>query len=283
MQNYAPKSKSLNNIATQLCDLATQALNNELSLYPKAGLVSFIDNGSHKDMNHITFRNSIDILQDYWLEIARLGVLGVDFSQLRQAGINAEIKMSHATNNINTHRGSIFILGILVAGVAYAKQHQLAFVDIPQIIIKLWGDDLIKHQLNKFSHGSVVRQKYATQSNIVMQASKGFPDVWQRYYPFLVKSLQQYGELAYLQLFYEILSTTEDTNLLYRGGINGLKWAKQQASIFLAGGGVEHENYFSHGEQIHHKFIKRNLSPGGCADLFSATIFLHNVRQLLWG
>jgi triphosphoribosyl-dephospho-CoA synthase len=32
---------------------------------------------------------------------------------------------------------------------------------------------------------------------------------------------------------------------------------------------------------IHHEFIRRRLSPGGCADLLAATIFLDAVERWL--
>ena len=51
------------NIAT----LATKALLYEVSISPKAGLVSRLSNGSHKDMNFYIFIDSSLALHNYFL------------------------------------------------------------------------------------------------------------------------------------------------------------------------------------------------------------------------
>src|ERR1700738_5087169 len=46
-------------------------------------------------------------------------------------------------------------------------------------------------------------------------------------------------EAARVQSFFALLEAMEDTNLLYRGGAAGLRFAKVQAAAFLKQGGIK--------------------------------------------
>ena len=52
----------------EVAKLATKALLYEVSISPKAGLVSRLSNGSHKDMNFYTFIDSALSLDEYFSE-----------------------------------------------------------------------------------------------------------------------------------------------------------------------------------------------------------------------
>lgn len=263
----------------QLSKLASQALMLELETYPKPGLVSFLDNGSHNDMDANTFIASINSLSSYWQDIAEAGLKAAPFSQLKSLGVNAEEKMLQSTNGVNTHRGAIFILGLLLASCAYTCGNNLPFANVSSNLVKLWGDALAKHQPNNLSNGARVRAKYGV-SSIVNEASGGFLLIFNTYLPLLEKL--KYEKNAYIQLFFEILVTANDTNLLHRGNLDGLNYARQVAREFLSNGGIKNPNYYVHAINIHQNFVERNLSPGGVADLFTATIFLDLVRDKLW-
>ena len=104
------------NIAT----LATKALLYEVSISPKAGLVSRLSNGSHKDMNFYTFIDSSLALHNYFLNCFDYGQENLFscpdfFKDLRELGKVAEKEMYEATKGINTHKGTIFSMGILLA------------------------------------------------------------------------------------------------------------------------------------------------------------------------
>jgi triphosphoribosyl-dephospho-CoA synthase len=71
-----------------------------------------------------------------------------------------------------------------------------------------------------------------------------------------------------------LLAAMDDTNLLHRGGMEGLRAARRAASDFLLAGGVGAADWFSRATAVHHSFVARRLSPGGSADLLAATIFL---------
>lgn len=267
----------------KLAGLASEALCAELVAYPKAGLVSLVDSGSHSDMNSATFLASINALDEYWRVIGELGARGAPFGELVGAGKQAEHIMLCATQNVNTHRGAIFIMGILLAGVAYAYSHQLPFSQIPQIIRQLWGAEIVEHQTLVESHGNSIRQRYPElASNLLSTAASGFSELFDNYLPCLHALYPQYDERAYLEIFYRLLAEVNDNNLLYRGGAAGLKLAQNLAAKFVENGGISQVDWLSQATHIHKKFIQHNLSPGGCADLLAATIFLHSVECNLW-
>ena len=68
-----------------------------------------------------------------------------------------------------------------------------------------------------------------------------------------------------------LIARVEDTNLHHRGGAQGAAWAKKEAAALLP------RPTTAQIEELDEAFIARNLSPGGCADLLAATLFLHKI------
>jgi len=264
--------------AAKLAKFAADALSEELITYPKPGLVSHIDNGSHSDMNYQLFINSINSLSGYFYEIAIAAYNDMGFTVLEQLGINAEQTMLAATKNINTHRGSIFILGLLIAAITHSLKYQLPYVQLQDTIISLFAMPLSKHQINSQSHGSIIREKYQLES-IIESAQKGFPLLFAG-----LSRLQEYRlhhgreSKARLVLFFYIMQHLDDTNLIYRGGIEGLQFARKHAQNILM---MKHwDDIYNNALDLHKQFIQLNLSPGGCADMLAAVLFIDKVKQL---
>src|SRR5450830_1577900 len=115
------RQRSLRDFCRKMAREAVRSLYQELVLYPKPGLVSLVDNGSHQDMDAATFMRSLFSLRRYFLAIAEAGARGAPFSLLKQLGVQAERRMLSATGGVNTHRGAIFSLGMLCAAVAWSR------------------------------------------------------------------------------------------------------------------------------------------------------------------
>jgi len=98
--------------------IAARALWHELTLHPKPGLVSLEDAGAHADMDARTFVRSLFALRPHFGHLAAAGARDAPFATLRELGIRAEAAMLAATGGVNTHRGAIFALGLLVAAAA---------------------------------------------------------------------------------------------------------------------------------------------------------------------
>jgi hypothetical protein len=109
----------LDDHAERLGRLAVLCLKLEVETFPKPGLVSHVDNGSHKDMDAELLCRSADSLTPFFRELAIAGVAGAGMNRLRAIGLAAESAMLDVTRGVNTHRGAIFGLGLLCAAAGY--------------------------------------------------------------------------------------------------------------------------------------------------------------------
>ena len=258
---------------------ATVALYDELALAPKPGLVSFIDNGSHRDMDAGTLLRSLFALRRYFPTIAAAGAADEDFAVLQQLGIAAEARMLAATGGINTHRGAIFTLGLLcaAAGLLLALGEALTPTALRATLMQRWSqdlDDLVRRP--RVSHGRDVASRYGLRPAAV-EATLGFPMLFDVALPALRRSAHLGPRLARLQALFELMAVLDDTNLAHRGGLEGLRWAQQQARQFLADGGAAQPDAIARAQALHAAFVARNLSPGGAADLLAAACWLDRV------
>ncbi|QIB32980.1 triphosphoribosyl-dephospho-CoA synthase MdcB [Ancylobacter pratisalsi] len=268
-------------LSTKACEeidrRAIWALHTEVRLYPKAGLVSIVDTGSHEDMDADTFRRSADALTGYFGEMARAGADGADFAILRAIGMRAERRMFAATGGTNTHRGAIFSLGLLAAAAGLCRS--LPGVRDPLRIcrtVERWGRPILESRTqHDTSHGAQVRARYGAPG-AREEAASGFPTVVFHTLPAFRAAYDQSGswELAALQAFYSGMAVLDDNNLLYRAGVDGLARARALAEDFLATGGMLAPGGRERAVTLHHRFVARRLSPGGSADLLIATLFL---------
>ena len=101
--------------------LAVRSLLTEAAVYPKPGLVTPLDNGSHADMNFQSYIDSSMALLPCFINCASIGLetleLGSEdiFGLLRVTGRQGEWEMLQATGGVNTHKDAIFLLGLLCA------------------------------------------------------------------------------------------------------------------------------------------------------------------------
>ncbi|WP_342238718.1 triphosphoribosyl-dephospho-CoA synthase MdcB [Inquilinus sp. OTU3971] len=271
-------------IAERLADMAAAALVAELETWPKPGLVSHVDSGSHVDMDHTTFRRSAAAIRPFFGCLATAGGAGAEMDQLRQIGREAEAAMLAATGGVNTHRGAIFGLGLLcaAAGAASAEDTRLSAARLTDIVARRWGDAILRGPIPLRSHGTDVLRRFGAGGARV-EAAAGFPLVREIGLPALQqgRALAREEGAARIQAFFALMAEVEDTNLLHRGGAAGLQDAQRVARQFLAAGGAGQGEWEARAVAIHQAFVRRRLSPGGCADLLAATIFLDAVESRL--
>ena len=86
-------------------------------------------------------------------------------------------------------------------------------------------------------------------------------------------SLRASGDAARVQCCFALVAALGDTNLLHRGGPDGLAYAQRAARAFLDRGGVGAPRWRDDALRIHRAFVERRLSPGGSADLLAMTLF----------
>src|SRR5271156_6250825 len=107
-------------VADHVADLAKAALLAELETWPKPGLVSHVDSGSHTDMDARTLRASVAAITPFFSHLTIAGAAESGMDGLRKIGLEAECAMLDATAGVNTHRGAIFGLGLLCAAAGAA-------------------------------------------------------------------------------------------------------------------------------------------------------------------
>ncbi|MPY88702.1 MAG: triphosphoribosyl-dephospho-CoA synthase MdcB [Luteitalea sp.] len=257
--------------------LAIRSLHTEVVLSPKPGLVSPSDAGSHADMDIRTFIRSLRSLRRYFVATAERGASGAPFRVLQQLGLRAESEMLAATDGVNTHRGGIFTLGLLAAAAGWvvargSRPHGRLLGDV---VTAQWGVVLSKKPLHARTNGSTVAAKYGA-GGARREAVLGFPSVFDIGVPALQQALRAGFDVrrARIQALFSLMATLEDTNLLHRGGPNGLRLVQDRAHAFLARGGVSRPDWEQRTIAIHHELVRHNLSPGGSADLLAASCFV---------
>ena len=250
--------------AQRLAELAVQALLEEVDQTPKPGLVDRNNRGSHQDMDRDLFHRSARSLLPYFRRAVTLGLERADcMGSLQKAGLAAERVMLAETGGVNTHRGAVYAFGLILAamgsrlargGDVFAGAAALAESGLPPAA---------------GSHGQRARQRYGAPG-ARGEALAGFPHARQAW-----AALARPGgrDAALLTLLAEV----EDTNLLHRGGPEGLALVQSRARSILAASPP------AYGEgllDLDRACIARNLSPGGSADLLALALFLGRTEAV---
>jgi triphosphoribosyl-dephospho-CoA synthase len=277
-----PDPRELRRFCTETARIAIGCLHTELVLYPKPGLVSLIDNGSHTDMNAATFMRSLFTLRHYFARICRAGIDGAPFSVLKQLGIEAEARMLRATGGINTHRGAIFSLGMLCAAIGRGCAQGITPTaeGLRAILLIRWGEELAAHTrpAGAASHGVQVAILHAA-SGAREEGALGLPSVFEVGLPAMRRTLAA-GRTMYnarIDALFTLMAHVSDTNVFYRGGVHGASIVKRQAAAFVAMGGTAHPEWQEYALACHRTLIAEKLSPGGAADLLAATCLVQAV------
>ncbi len=274
-------------VAAHVAACARTSLLAELHTWPKPGLVSHVDQGSHLDMDVATFEVSAAAIEPFFARLTEAGAAGAAMPELRSIGVAAELAMLAATGGINTHRGAIFGLGLVcaaagaAAGVAWSGQPQWRAAVLGETVRQRWGCTILRGPIPLRSHGSEALRRFGA-GGARAQAAAGFPDVLEVALPALRLARQTVlddPQAARVQAFFTLLATVDDTNLLHRGGAEGLCFAQQAAQGFLGAGGVTQPNWRDEAAAVHHAFVTRRLSPGGCADLLAIALLLDALER----
>ena len=263
-----------------LARAAVTAMRDELQAYPKPGLVSPIDSGAHADMDFELMCRSAESLLQPFASLAAAGRAAACFEQvLMPLGIEAERGMLAVTGGVNTHRGAIFSLGLMVAAIARAQS--VTAVPSPAAVRAAlrdtWGGALDAHAArgDETSHGGQVRRRTG-RDGARREAARAFPSVFETGLP-AYREARAAGlddNAASVHALFALMSSLDDTTVLYRGGLEAGSFVRQAALDFLADGGCHRGDWFERAEALHRAFVARNLSAGGCADLLACTLLV---------
>jgi triphosphoribosyl-dephospho-CoA synthase len=269
-----------------IADQAVLALLRELAAWPKPGLVSHVDSGSHTDMDAAMLEASAESLRPFFGELARAGQGGADMDRLRAIGLRAEAAMLAVTGGVNTHRGTIFGMGLLCAAAGKvteisAESAAVSPVRLGDVVRRRWAAEIWRDPIPLFSHGAAALRRYGA-GGARAEAASGFRSVYEVGWPALRqgRSLQPCDPSAPpVQACFALIAAVCDTNLLHRGGAGGMHYASEAASSFLLQGGVGGPDWRARAADVHAAFVARRLSPGGCADLLAMTLFVDALES----
>lgn len=277
----------------QVVNAALQALLYEVSVTPKPGLVDPASVGAHDDMDVFTFIDSAITLRPYFEAVYQQAInfdkrdLSELFEQIRPLGITAEQEMFAATNNVNTHKGAIFSLGILVAATGVLERQKIPY-DTTKLMMVV--EKMLTHLLkNDFADLSAKKELTAGEKQFLQygkggireEAAAGYPTVIKVALPYLRRSNGTRNQRL-LNTLMLIVKSSQDSNLIKRAGnVNVLPWVKEKVDFFFSLGGSQTEGGRLYLEQLDNLFIEKNLSLGGSADLLILTIYCALLEGIL--
>jgi triphosphoribosyl-dephospho-CoA synthase len=283
----APASRAARlGFAREMARLAVRSLHEELCLYPKPGLVSLVDTGSHDDMDAATFMRSLFSLRHYFKKICLAGWDDAPFAQLKQLGIAAEAAMLKATRGINTHRGAIFSLGMLcaTAGRARAQGTPMTPAALRAAMLIRWGEELSMHAAPTSapqSNGLRVAAQYAA-SGAREEGALGLPSVFEIGVPALLASRTRGASMTHARIdtLFALMAHISDSNVYHRAGPQGAQTVRSYAQRFIDLGGTASAGWHAEALESHRVFVQQRLSPGGAADLLAASCLVHAIAAL---
>jgi triphosphoribosyl-dephospho-CoA synthase len=278
--NLQPKPLSL---AERLADLAVDALIDEADLSPKPALVDRRGNGAHTDLHLGLMHASALSLWPAFKEMAEsaiaFGEVGVPLREaIGRIGREGEQAMLATTNGVNTHRGAIWALGLLVTAAALdCSNTHASTVTLRAARLAILDDRFAPRPL---SHGAQVAQRYGARG-AREEAQLGFPSVLQRALPQLNRSRAAgHGEQnARLDALLAIMTQLSDTCVLYRAGEQGLHTMQLGAQAVLDAGGSASLAGRRRLHELDEQLIALNASPGGAADLLAACLFIDRIAS----
>lgn len=305
MRGKRRQKTSLESIAASLGRFAVRSLLREASAAPKPGLVDRCGSGSHSDMDFMLFANSALALGPTFTACAYTGLsrgsiapdwvvsppegdnqyrrIDSEFlSELRAIGIEGERRMFEATGGVNTHKGALFVVGLLssCAGAylgAGADMH-----DFNSTVRRLAGRIVRgiseRELLDSTSHGGKVYRSYGCLG-VRGEAESGFASLDAGALSMLRNAKGRYNDAVCVDALLSLMSVVDDTTVLHRGGSEALIYVKESAAAALAIGGMKSPEGRAAIEHMVEEFPHRRISPGGSADLLSAGLFLCSVER----
>ena len=277
-----------------LWQAASEAVADEIATAPKPGLVDTLGQGCHLDMTWRTFIKSAQAIEPFWEYQALIGLSGTSPSEslgrLRFIGLEMEKKMFAATSGINTHKGLIFLLSLLLYGAGYCIYSRkeltpeniacfasgsvegLTSRELSSLSEKIASENLTNGERLFLTHGITGARG---------EAEKGFPSLLQHGLPELRRVSSMGGSInsSHIAALLEIMHNCEDSNVIHRGGYGF--WQNDYKDMVKET--IEKFDPLSEDyrpiEDLEKKFLRYRISPGGAADLLCCSIYIDLITK----
>lgn len=264
----------------------------EVSASPSPGLVSPYSSGVHKDMDFFTFLRSSSSIAYAMYICAQVGMdYPIDdiLKTIRSVGMDAEKNMFKATGGVNTHRGFLFLGGLICAAAGYCIQtsRKLDRNNISKVCSNICIGMVDRELRNlkskeKLSNGERLYMEYGL-TGVRGEAEKGIPTV-------IEVGLPMYEEGLYYNLPIDqtlchcligIMTKVEDTTVVNRCGIKGIEFMRRLAEIAVEIGGMKTVEGKEFIHDLDRVFNENNISPGGAADLLAITVMIYELEKMV--
>lgn len=263
--------------------LAWKAMLAEVNLTPKPGLVDKHNTGAHKDMALTDFHLSANAIATHFPQFLQAGAQYKNcpieqlLPHIRPIGMDCEKSMFRATKGVNTHKGSIFSLGLVLTAIGrlIAQQQCVSPENVSLLVASMCKGitNELKQKTENPTAGHHLYQRHGL-TGARGEAEGGYSLVIKHSLPYYLQQLAKgkLADIALLDTLILLMSLNDDTNIVNRGGIKSLTWIKQRAEQLLTAGINTHDDLVKV-KHFDNECIQLNVSPGGSADLLILTWF----------
>jgi len=277
-------------LVRRIGEAAQRALLSEVAVSPKPGLVDRENSGAHTDMDLFTFINSACALREYFEACASVGIAhrgqspAACFDALRVPGLLAEHAMARATGGVNAHKGAIFSLGVLCASFALdpGSDAQTALLRCGEMTRSRMERELSALSAREAQTFGERHYQATGSGGVRAEAAAGFPCVREAGLPRLKSALARGMHLndAALCALVALMGRAGDTNAVRRGGEAAALALRERSAALdaridcaLRSPGASLPDLCALLREWDRELTRKNISPGGCADMLALTLF----------
>lgn len=270
-------------LARRIAAHAVAALVDEAMLTPKPGLVDMRGRGAHDDLSWPLMCASACAIGPHFARMALAGATVASDTALRRRigaiGREAERAMLAASGGVNTHRGAIWALGLLVTAAARpgCGADPAAIAACAARLARIADPDA---PLRTGHKGERARLEHGV-GGARGQAQDGFPEVLDHALPMLrlARGRGDPEPQARINALLAVMSRLDDTCLLARGGRPALEATRRGARRVLAAGGAATPIGRRLLARLEARMRALGVSPGGAADLLAAALLLDRIER----
>jgi len=255
-----------------ICESYDFAIKKELDLDPKFGLVTRLTNGSHKDMNYDLMIKSSEAIKRYFIMMFEYTYKNKTifecYKKSKELGILAEKEMFKTTNGINTYKGLIFSLGLIITAFGYIINNYNIKENIFDLI-KFMASPL-KNELGLKNTNGDIAYKEHNLGGARFEAINGYKTI----YDYLIKNDNIYdSDIDITNALAYFIYNIDDT-VLYKRAKTYEKY------LYIKNIFKDYKYDLEYNKKITLEFINDNISFGGAADMLVSTIFIKRIDDI---
>lgn len=291
----AEETRNISPGAEKIGAAAAEAMLFEAACTPAPGLVDRDNSGAHRDMDFFSFLASSAALASIMSRLAQAGLnhsgaMPELLPVLRYIGREGETAMLRATHGVNTQKGLLFSLGLVVAAAGAASRDGRVHDsrDVLDAAAQI-AAGIVERELAGTGHkseaeltaGEKLYRSYGI-TGIRGEMEAGLPSISLYGLPALRKALEQGSSIndALVHTLLVLMTCVDDTTVMHRHDPEKMRrWVRERAGQVLAAGGMANIQGRLMVKQLDEEFIAQNVSPGGAADLLAVTWFLHRYEN----